>query len=110
MENKNLINCTPHAVTIVNNENKIVLFLEKGTIVPRLTQTSKVVGEILGIPITSTVFGDTIDLPDPVDGTYYVVSRLVLSANPDRKDLLVPNDVVRDEKGNIIGCRSLANN
>ena len=25
-------------------------------------------------------------------------------------DLLVPNELVRDDKGNIIGCQSLANN
>jgi hypothetical protein len=39
--------------------------------------------------------------------TYYIVSQLVKSALPNRCDLLVPAEVQRDEKGNIIGCRSL---
>jgi hypothetical protein len=37
---------------------------------------------------------------------FYLVSQPVKSALPSRKDLLVPAEVVRDEKGNIIGCRS----
>jgi hypothetical protein len=38
--------------------------------------------------------------------TYYLVSQLVKSALPSRKDLLVPAEIVRDKDGNIIGCRS----
>lgn len=37
---------------------------------------------------------------------YYIVSRMVANALPNRKDLLVPNELVRDDQGNIIGCRS----
>lgn len=38
---------------------------------------------------------------------YYIVSRIVaLSAM--RQDLLVPDDFVRDENGNILGCKQLA--
>ena len=37
---------------------------------------------------------------------YYIVSQLVKTANSDRKDLLVPAEVVRDNNGSIIGCRS----
>lgn len=42
-----------------------------------------------------------------VPAIYYIVSQLVKSALPDREDLLVPAEVVRDEQGHIIGCRSL---
>jgi len=45
----------------------------------------------------------TVDEPD----VYYIVSQLVKSALPDRDDLLVPAEVVRDETGRIVGCRSL---
>lgn len=44
--------------------------------------------------------------PTGIEDTYYLVSQLVKSALPSRKDLLAPDEVVRDEKGNIIGCRS----
>ena len=39
--------------------------------------------------------------------TFYIVSQLVKSALPNRSDLLVPAEMVRDEKGMIIGCKSL---
>lgn len=38
---------------------------------------------------------------------YYIVSQIVKSALPERHDLLVPAEVVRDEMGNILGCKSL---
>ena len=38
---------------------------------------------------------------------YYIVSQLIKSAFPERNDLLVPAEVVRDSSGNIVGCRSL---
>ena len=40
-------------------------------------------------------------------GVFYIVSQLVKNALPDRTDLLVPAEVVRDGNGNIIGCKSL---
>ena len=76
----------------------------------RCTQSTKIVGNIEDIPISQSVFGEVIDLPSQEKNTFFIVSRLVLSACKDRDDLLVPNELVRDENGNIIGCKSLANN
>jgi hypothetical protein len=46
--------------------------------------------------------------PDTCELThYFIVSQLIKSAFPDRHDLLVPAEVVRDSDGNIIGCKSL---
>jgi hypothetical protein len=59
------------------------------------------------IPLTKTVFGKPEGLPKFKESTYYVVSQLIKSALSERVDLLVPAEVVRDEKGNIIGCKSL---
>ena len=44
---------------------------------------------------------------DDVPTTYYIVSQLVKNALFSRKDLLVPAEVVRDEQGVILGCKSL---
>ena len=106
----NLVNCTPHAINLVNEEGVEILVLPKGEVIPRLTQTTQVVGEVMGIPITETQFGQTTDLPEPQEGVFLVVSRLVLAANPNRTDLLVPNEMVRNEEGHIVGCKSLARN
>ncbi len=105
-----IINCTPHPITIFGANNEVLLQLQKGENVPRLEQSNKTVRHIAGIPITETVFGKTTDMPEQKEGVFLIVSRLVLSANPDRSDLLVPNDMVRDSDGNIIGCKSLARN
>lgn len=104
------LNCTPHPITLVNEEGVEIFTLPKGEVIPRLTQTTQVVGEVMGIPITETQFGQTTDLPEPQEGVLLVVSRLVLTANPERKDLLVPNEMIRNAEGHIVGCKSLARN
>lgn len=104
------VNCTPHPVTVINADGTVLATFPKGEVIPRLTQSTEVVGEIAGIPVTQTNFGATVDLPAPQAYTFLIVSSLVMTANPNRKDLLVPNGVVRDENGNILGCESFACN
>ncbi|MCK9597609.1 MAG: hypothetical protein M0R06_01135 [Sphaerochaeta sp.] len=60
-----------------------------------------------GIPTSVIKFGEPIGLPEQADGVYYIVSQIVKSACPERTDLLVPTDVMRDTNGNIVGCRAL---
>lgn len=104
-----IINCTPHNINICEN-GQIVRTISPSNVVPRLSQSTEDVGEIDGIRITKTAFGETQDLPEYKENTYLIVSRLVMSANPHRTDLLVPNGIVRDSEGNIIGCESLSQN
>ena len=59
------------------------------------------------VPITSARFGEVEGLPEPQEGTIYIVSNLVAQAVPDREDVFFPDDIVRDSQGNIIGCRAL---
>lgn len=61
-----------------------------------------------GIDIKRTIFGKVVGLPTTNEGTFFVVSRLVMAACPSREDLVAPNDLVRDEQGRIIGCRSFS--
>ena len=102
-----ILNTTPHAVVVVNEKNETVCSFEKSNISVRLSVKTEQ-GEPLGnIPTTKTVFGEPEGLPDFQEGTFYIVSQLVKSALPNRTDLLVPAEVVRDNNGAIIGCRSL---
>lgn len=99
-------NFTPHPISICNNAGEVVrVFQPEGLV--RLRAVTVPAGEIDGIPVTRTEFGEPEGLPDFKEGTFYIVSQLVKSALPSRSDLLVPAEVVRDEKGNIVGCRSL---
>jgi hypothetical protein len=60
------------------------------------------------IPLVHTVFGPVQGLPDPEPGVLLVVSRIVAEALPNRHDLVIPDDIVRDENGNVINARALA--
>jgi hypothetical protein len=102
-----IINTTPHQVHIVDKDNNVVITFPKGDFNIRLSVDTVDFGTINGVPISKTVFGDPIGLPDFIDGTFFIVSQLVKSALPNRTDLLVPAQVVRDNNGNIIGCQSL---
>lgn len=102
-----IINKVPHPVYILDSEDRIITTFPKSNGMIRLEEVSKPVGTLDGIPICSTTWGDTQDVPEVVPGVYYIVSQLVKNALPDRPDFLVPKDVVRDENGNIIGCRAL---
>lgn len=127
-------NLTPHPIHLVDENNNIIRTFESDGLV-RLKTTTVDAGQIDGCKVTVTQFGLPEGLPEENisggcnncsmlvvytdysggycgsnkcidDSVYYVVSQLVKSALPSRKDLLVPAEVVRDEKGNIIGCRS----
>ena len=101
-----IINMTPHVVNIVNVDGKeIARFESTGQI--RLSSRTIPVGRVAGVSLTKTIFGEPEGLPDFSEGTFYIVSQIVKSALPDRTDLLVPAEVVRDDSGRIIGCRSL---
>lgn len=102
-----LINLTPHAITVLDQNNNVMLTIPSSGIA-RAEQTRERIGDIGGIPISKTGYGKVIDLPNPKAGVAYIVSVLTAQAAPDRKDLYIVDDMVRDENGNIIGCRALA--
>lgn len=99
-------NFTPHPITICNNAGEVTRVIQPEGLV-RLKAVTVPAGEIDGINITRTEFGQPEGLPEFQEGVFIVVSQLVKSALPQRSDLLVPAELVRDEKGSIIGCKSL---
>lgn len=60
-----------------------------------------------GEPIVDVRYG-TANLPPEEDGTVYIVSLAVALSEIEREDLVVPYEQVRDNDGNVIGCRRLA--
>lgn len=64
-------------------------------------------GDFTRIPLTITKMGAG-NLPPKKEGQYYIVSRTVQEAYPERDDFVIPNETVRDKEGKIVGCRSLA--
>jgi hypothetical protein len=104
-----VINKTPHPIHIVEKGTKrIVHIYPKTQGMIRLKIETVTMGMLAdGTPLTKTIFGAPEGLPEYKEGTFYIVSQLVKTALPERQDLLVPAEVVRDEQGNIIGCISL---
>lgn len=46
-------------------------------------------------------------LPDPVPGTVHIVARVVAAQAPERDDLVWPDDLIRGDRGRVVGCRAL---
>ncbi len=102
-----VLNFTPHPISVVNAEGEVVKTFNPDGLV-RLKATTEAAGfEVEGVPVTKTVFGEPEGLPEPQEGTFLIVSQLVKTALPQRADLLVPAEVVRDAEGKIVGCKSL---
>ena len=105
----NIINLTPHAITFVVEDNKII-FEPSGVIARVSSKTQTVCSKEfywIKIPVTTTVFGEVENLPKPKENTIFIVSSLVAGRVPDRDDVFIPNESIRDDKGRIIGCLSL---
>jgi hypothetical protein len=104
-----ILNFTPHDINLCDeNGNQLITFPPTGLV--RLsvkTVVDEIASSLLGVCITKSEFGEPIGLPDFKKDTFLIVSQLVKSALPEREDLLVPAEVVRDLSGNIIGCKSL---
>ena len=102
-----IVNLTPHAITFVNNEGNAIMTVQPSGTVARVKTGTIMTGEFCGIPVTATEYGDIENLPEREEGTIYIVSSLVAQRCPEREDVFIPNESVRDEQGRIIGCKSL---
>lgn len=102
-----IINLTPHAINFIGANNAPILTVEQSGTLARVSCLTITTSEIAGIPVTATFYSEVQGLPEPQDGVVYVVSSLVAQRCPDRQDVFIPNESVRDENDRIIGCRSL---
>jgi len=106
-----IINLTPHAFTLCNDTGEIIRIIEPTKPTARVSSVVRIVGEIDDIPITKITFGAVEDLPEPQEGTIYIVSLLVQQAvnRPDvyRPDT-GPQSIIRDSIGQIVGVKALA--
>lgn len=71
---------------------------------------SRKVDTVEGIDIYEVVYGEITGLPEYVEGVFYVVSAMVRQALPERKDLLSPGQLIRNEEGQPVGCLGLVRN
>lgn len=123
LEHVRLVNLTPHRVALeVPTEDGGVerLVLPPADAVPRLVITagqSDVVlvrggeedhDEIVVPMVNQTrAIGIEPPLPEPQPGVLYITSRALAEHVPERRDLVWPEDQVRDCNGTVIGARKL---
>ncbi len=105
-----LINLTPHPVNILDNQNNVLLSIPSSGEL-RLPEQAVPAGEIevdgVKIPVVLKSLSPAASLPPQEGGTFYIVSLAAAQA-ARRPDFLVPDQLVRDEKGTVIGCRRFA--
>lgn len=93
------VNLTGHEVYNLSSG----LRLPAGDKLRVLTSTTKqlIAGQV--VHETHIVEGE---LPEPKEDTIYIISALAMAIVPsDRKDVWCPKRVIRDNSGNIIGCK-----
>ena len=78
----NFVNCTPHEVVL----NDGTTFAPSG-VCPRISSGYT---EPDANGVATPTFGEVEGLPEPQEGTLYIVSGMVLSAVKDRDDLVAP--------------------
>jgi hypothetical protein len=101
----NIINLTPHEVILVGV--KIPASGQQARVSMTRKQTGTIDIDGATVPIYSTILGQVTGLPPVNEGIGYIVSAMVRSAAPERRDIYSPADLLRDSSGAVIGCNSL---
>lgn len=117
-----VINCTPHDVFICGVTSCMLqdgrpYLREEGEEYPeplrvypaakepaRVTFVQRADGMADGVLVYRWFPEEVVNLPEPKPDTYYIVSKMLAQACPERKDLIFPGTLVRNESGHIVGC------
>lgn len=105
-----LVNLTAHAVTVFDGDREVASWAPSGVmarLVERVGPVCRLVTDQGEVAMAEMSYADEVEgLPEPEEGTAYLVSR-VLAAAVARADLYFPLDEVRNDAGQITGCRAL---
>lgn len=104
-----LINLTPHAIHLHTANGGVTTYAPSGT-VARVAVQSTPIGKVGGAPLLSSTYGSPVDLPAKKDGVWLIVSSLVRSSCATRGDLISPAQLIRNDKGQIVGCGAFDGN
>lgn len=121
-----IINCTPHNINIYSTADCYIrdgflcfrvgalddegAFPQPFLTYPAAKEPARVIfvqkpaGMADGVHIYRWVPDEIVNLPGPKPGTYYIVSKMLAQACPERKDLIFPGTLVRNESGDVVGC------
>jgi hypothetical protein len=101
-----IYNTTPHVIRVLDEQGETLLEIPGAKQPLRLPEVVELDEHIGRIPVFRKHVVDGV-APIPFMNTFYVVS-LPVAQTVKRSDFLVPHELVRDEAGNVIGCRGFA--
>jgi len=111
-----LVNLTPHDINIKLENQDAFMSIAPSGIVTRCDTDYKNVDSIIvngeTFDIRERFFKQPYDLPEPKEGTYFIVSRIVAEACANvRDDLLIVDGTIREKVDGrmvVVGCEGLA--
>lgn len=104
-----IVNLTPHEIKVVGDEENVHTFAPSGQ-TTRIHVIRYKFGYAGDIPLYKSELGQVEGLPEQKEGVYLIVSTLIRTSFPARKDLLSPGELIRDAKGQPTGCRGFDRN
>lgn len=99
-----IINLTPHEINIMGEKT---MNIPPSGQIARVAEKTEIMGDVNSIPIIHKTFGAIEGLPESQPDTIYIVSLLVAQAT-NRTDVLTIGETVRNDKGQVVGAKSLA--
>lgn len=103
-----IVNLTPHEINIYSDDS--VFTVPPSGSVARVDVRQVKRGRIGPINVFESTYGRVVGLPDPAPDTVFIVSAMVRQAASERADLYSPGDLVRNDKGQPVGCNGLIGN
>lgn len=106
-----LINLTPHVISVRDENGAELLRLAPSGAVARVAEVRVPNGTIdadgVAVPVSLVRWGEVIGLPDYQPDVAYVVSAMVAAACGVRSDVFSPGPLVRGADGQPVGCLGL---
>lgn len=107
-----IINLTPHSIRFQRADGTLTNPIPPASQPAWVASREEERSPIDGIPVRRQVRGGVTGVPAPEPNTIYVVSSVVAQAlleeGTTRNDIYVPVDLVRDENGQPVYARGLA--
>ena len=101
-----IVNLTPHELSIYRADGDVVVVPRSGR-VARVHEVREPMGILDGISVEEVSHGKVDGIPPPEKDTIYIVSAMVGQAT-ERLDVYSPGQLLRDERGQPMGCRGLS--
>lgn len=104
-----IVNCCDHNVEICDTHGNIIKIYEPSGNWARVSHSIRI-RHIDGVPTKVRENKKIVGLPEPEEGTMYIVSNILMAACPDRKDLLSCGAKKCDKYGRVMGWTTFQSN